>query len=257
MKKKLIIAAIAVSMLMTGCKENENKETISVPYSDMFKSSAPSTTATEEWTVQSDESELYSTLVSQTKAASFNQDIANTPIDDICYITYKADSPKKKETYHSYRVIFRTETDTYLLGTSPYKSCKWDKINSVCREIGNRIYINYQMIGVSPLEIENGIDINYQVIGVPSLKDFELLDESGIYIPGQFEMWTSTLVSSESDKAYYRNSKGSYLATKSVSKKSGVCAIIKVSTTQNDESLLSTSWANYEELKSQLESEAE
>lgn len=242
MKKKLVIIAAAVSVLMTGCAKNENKETISVPYSDMFKTSTSSTAENqpEEPTVQASGSNLQSNLILQNKAAPFNQDVANTPIDEICFIPYKAKNPKKKEKfYYGYRVIFRTETDTYLLGTAPYKSCKWEDISSICQEL------------------EDFIEIDCQMIGVPSFDDLELLEESQIYIPGRFEMWTSTPTSPGSTKAYYRNSKGSHRAERDMSKKSGVCAIIKVSTSQNDEELLSTSWTNYEELKSQLESEEE
>ena len=240
MKQKLVILAAVVGFLMTGCMADENKETISVPYSDMFKTSVSSSCAAEEMNVTENIPDLQSNLVLQTKAAALNQDIANTPIGDICFIQYKAKNTKKNDRYcYGYRVIFRTETDTYLLGTSPYKFCKWDDINSICREL------------------EDMIETDCQMVGVPSLNDLELLDESQVYLPGRFEMWTSTPVSQDSSRAYYRNSKGSYRAVKEASKKSGVCAIIKVSIPQNDETLLSTSWSNYEELKSLLEAEEE
>lgn len=190
--------------------------------------------------MQANESNPQNNPLARIGVPTDNQEIANAPIDEVCYLPYKVTDPEKDEAFsHGYRVIFRTETDTYLLGNYPYKFCKWDDITLVCQEI------------------ENLLETECQMVGVLSQNDLELLSEAGIYIPGQFEMWTSTPVTEVSTKVYFRNSNGSFLASKDKSKESGVCALIRVSTVQNDEALLSTALPNYEAIKAQFEAEEE
>lgn len=189
---------------------------------------------------QANESTTQSNALPRIGVPTDNQEIANAPIDEVCYLPYKVTDPKKDEAFsHGYRVIFRTETDTYLLGNYPYKFCKWDDITLVCQEI------------------ESLLETECQMVGVLSQSDLELLSKAGIYIPGQFEMWTSTPVTEVSTKVYFRNSNGSFLASKDKSKESGVCALIRVSTVQNDEALLSTALPTYEAIKAQFEAEEE
>lgn len=189
-------------------------------------------------TTQANETSPQNSPLARIGVPTDNQEIANAPIDEVCYLPYKVTDPEKDKAFsHGYRVIFRTETDTYLLGNYPYKLCKWDDINLVCQEI------------------ESLIETECQMVGILSQNDLELLSEAGIYIPGQFEMWTSTPVTETSSNVYYRNSKGSFRASKDKSKESGVCALIRVSTVQNDETLLSTALPNYEVIKAQFETE--
>lgn len=146
--------------------------------------------------------------------------------------------PKTKYDY-GYKVIFRTNTDTYLLGITPYGQCKWDDVNDMCRKISDLIEADCSMVGI------------------PSLEDLQYLTDCGIYLPGQYEMWTSTPANPKGNKVYFRNKKGAFYSTKSKTDTCGVCAIIRISTTQNDPELLSSSLSNYEEAKARLEAEEE
>lgn len=191
------------------------------------------------------------------------QAVANLQLGDICYFAYKTgdenvtedesssdaeddsengdkpeERPRSKPKYdHGYRVVFRTETDTYLLGILPYGQCKWDDVNDMCRKIGDLIEADCRMVGI------------------PSLDDLQYLTDCGIYLPGQYEMWTSTPASPK--KVYYRNKKGAFYSTKGKLETCGVCAIIKISSPQSDPELLSSSLSNYEEAKARLEAEEE
>lgn len=194
------------------------------------------------------------------------QTVAELSFGDICYFPYKTgdedkqennsedetdddteDEETSKEEYvskkmkydYGYRVVFRTETDTYLLGTFPYDYCVWDDVNDVC------------------LTIEGLIEADCQMVGIPSFEDLKYFIDCGIVIPGQYEMWTSTRVNPEGNNIYYRNKKGAIYSTKNKTQKCGVCAMIKVSTTQNDPELLSSSWSYYDEVKARLEAEEE
>lgn len=155
---------------------------------------------------------------------------------------YKKDAEKalqkKEKVYdYGYRVVFRTETDTYLLGIFPYDECEWNNVNDICLEISSRFKSDVQMVGV------------------PSLEDLQYFTKCGIYLSGQYEMWTSTPTSATGTKAYYRNEKGAFYSTKDKSKKCGVCAIIRINSPQNNEDLISSFLPDYEETKSRLEEE--
>lgn len=194
----------------------------------------------------------------KTAVKTDNKDVANTPPGEICYLPYKTAEPEepekttsgesgsesetkpKTEKYdHGYRVVFRTSSETYLMGVTPYKSCKWDDIGKVCKEI------------------EDKIEADCEIVGAPSLEDLKMFTEAGIYFPEKHEIWTSTLTAEKGFKAYYRNSKGTFYSTKSTSQICGVCVIIKVKTSQSNNELLSNSQSNFNELKAQLEKEAE
>lgn len=168
-----------------------------------------------------------------------NDEIANTPIGGTCYIPYN-ETINGKRYLHPYQVVFRTETDTYLLGLFPYKNCSWNLANTICQEL------------------ENNISIDCNMVGVPSSEDIEFFYDNGSAIPVTMEMWTNTASSPTASKACFRNSKGSYYSTKNKSDECGLCALIKVSTPQNDNSLLSKSYCSQEEYnaqKTQLELE--
>ena len=197
------------------------------------------------------------------------QAVANLQFGDICYFPYKpenknitsdevtsepgentgdktedADKQEAKQRPitkydHGYRVVFRTETDTYLLAIMPYGQCVWDDVNDMCRKISDLIEADCQMVGI------------------PSLEDLQYLTDCGIYLPGQYEMWTSTPANPKGNKVYFRNKKGAFYSTKSKLETCGVCAIIRVSSPQSDPELLSSSLSNYEEAKDRLEAEEE
>lgn len=192
------------------------------------------------------------------------QTVADLYFGDICYFPYKTgdedvsedendsvpegddeesskvENRRPKPKYdHGYRVVFRTETDTYLLGITPYDYCIWDDVDDMC------------------LKIEESIEAECQMVGVPSFEDMKYFIDCGIVFPGQYEMWTQTPASPNGKKMYYRNQKGAIYSTKSQTEKCGVCAIIKISTTQNDPELLSSSLADYDGAKARLEAEEE
>ena len=197
------------------------------------------------------------------------QAVADLSLGDICYFPYKngnedkpddtseneneetednaegEDSskeeikrPKPKYDY-GYRVVFRTETDTYLMGIFPYDYCRWDDVNDMC------------------LKIEGMIEADCQMVGIPSFDDLRYFTDRGIYLPGKYEMWTQTPATTNGSKFFYRNEKGAFNTTKSKTEKCGVCAIIKITAPQNDPELLSSSLADYETAKARLEAEEE
>lgn len=200
-----------------------------------------------------------------------SQAVADLQFGDICYFAYKTadkdmtesedttdnennsenedeqedgdkqeSKPKPQIKYdHGYRVVFRTNTDTYLLGISPYGQCSWDDVNDTC------------------LKISDLIEADCQMVGIPSLEDLQYFTDCGIYLPGQYEMWTSTLANTKGNKVYFRNKKGAFYSTKSKTDRCGVCAIIRISSPKNDPELLSSSLSNYEEAKARLEAEEE
>lgn len=198
----------------------------------------------------------------KTTAGAVNKDVASTPLGGVCYLPYKPDepetsepdkttsgessttsdsAPKKKEKTkydYGYRVVFRTSSETYLMSVTPYKSCKWEDISKVCKEI------------------EDKLETECEMVGAPSLEDLKMFTEAGINFPEKHEFWTSTLTAEKGFKAYYRNSKGTFYATKSTSQVCGACVIIKVKTSQSNNELLSSSWENFNELKARLEKEA-
>ena len=135
--------------------------------------------------------------------------------------------------------MFRTETDTYLLGTVPYDSCKWKEVNDMCLKIGELIEADCQMVGI------------------PSFDDLRYFTDCGIYLPGRYEMWTRTPATPDGKKMYFRNEKGAFYSTKSQTQSCGVCAIIRITSPQNDPELLSSSLDNYAEAKARLEAEEE
>lgn len=218
------------------------------------------------------ESETKPVLVTPTKlpdkaaGSAVNKDIANTPLGGVCYLPYKQEQPeetsepnqnqttsgesnsesdsgskpkKEKTKYdYGYRVVFRTSSETYLMGSTPYKTCAWDDIGKVCREI------------------EEKLETDCEMVGAPSLEDLKMFTEAGIYFPEKHEFWTSTLTAEKGFKAYYRNSKGTFYSTKSTSQTCGACVIIKVKTSQSNNELLSSSWENFSKLQAQLEKEA-
>lgn len=139
---------------------------------------------------------------------------------------------------YGYRVVFRTSSETYLMGITPYKNCTWDDLNSVCAEIGEKL------------------ETECEVVGAPSFEDLKMFTEAGIYFPEKHEFWTSSLTAEKGHKAYYRSSNGTFYSTKSTSMTSGACAIIKVKTSQSNAELLSNSRPNFDALKAQLEKEA-
>ncbi len=162
-----------------------------------------------------------------------NTELKKSEIDKLI-----SEAEKKEEKYdHGYRVVFKTETDTYLLGIFPHDNCKWNEANDMCREI------------------ESLIEADCQMVGIPSLEDLRYFTDCGIYLSGQYDMWTST--SASPNNAYYRNNKGAFYSTRSKSKDCGVCAIIRISAPQDDASLLSSALPNYEEAKARLEAEEE
>lgn len=191
------------------------------------------------------------------------QAVAALQFGDICYFPYKPENKNitadeknsetededgnKQETKqrpitkydHGYRVVFRTETDTYLLGILPYGQCAWEDVNDMCRKISE------------------AIEADCQMVGIPSLKDLQYLNDCGIYLPGQYEMWTSTPANPKGNKVYFRNKKGAFYSTKGKLETCGVCAIIRISSPQSDPELLSSSLSNYEEAKARLEAEEE
>lgn len=167
-----------------------------------------------------------------------NQAVANLPLGDICYFPYKNDTEKTKYD-HGYKVVFRTGSDTYLLGIFPHGECKWNDVNDMCGEIADLLEADCQMVGA------------------PSLEDLEYFNDCGIYFPGGYEMWTTTLAGSGDNTVYFRNRKGAFYSTKEKSQKCGVCALIKVSAPQNDAELLSSFMPNYEETAARLQAEEE
>ena len=197
----------------------------------------------------------------QSRSGVYNSasDVASIPLGDVCYIPYKVvmpetpakpadpdnssdqDEPKNVKIPtkydYGYRVIFRTPTDTYLLAMSPYKQCHWNEITDVLTEL------------------ENEFEPTVTMVGAPSVNDLRDIAESGVYLTNKFDMWTSTPVTEGSAKAYYCNSKGAYYATQGVSRNCGLCAIIKVSTSQNNAELLSTAYEGYNDFKARLEAE--
>lgn len=206
----------------------------------------------------------------QSKTVTYTSDqaVADLQIGDICFFPYKTDSelypqetseetsdtstsgstssdtsskpPKKEKTYnYGYKVVFRTETDTYLLAVSPYDTCEWDEINDMCLEIASRFKSTVQMLGA------------------PSREDLKYFTSVGIYLPGQYEMWTSTLTTEAGGRAYFRNTKGAFNSGRDVTKDCGVCAIIKVTAPQSNAELLSSELSFYEEAKARLEREEE
>ena len=196
------------------------------------------------------------------------QAVADLLLGDICYFPYKTgdedipedengsevdgdneneseESPKeeirvpKKKYDYGYRVVFRTESDTYLLGIFPYDYCKFEDVNDMC------------------LKISDLIEADCEMVGIPSFDDLRYFTDCGIYLPGKYEMWTQTPATPDGKKMYYRNEKGAFYSTKSKTLSCGVCAIIRVSASQNDPELLSSSLPNYEEAKARLEAEEE
>lgn len=248
----------------SSTSSNESKP--ASPQEKPASSQAPAKTET-----SNTESEPKLVLVTPTKtpdkttAGAVNKDIASTPLGGICYLPYKPDEPvetsepdkttsgesgsesnsepkKKKEKTkydYGYRVVFRTSSETYLMGVTPYKSCKWDDIGKICKEI------------------EDKLETECEMLGAPSLEDLKMFTEAGIYFPERHEIWTSTLTAEKGFKAYYRNTKGTFYSTRSTSDICGVCVIIKVKTSQSNSELLSNSQPNFNELKSRLEKEAE
>lgn len=193
------------------------------------------------------------------------QAVADLSLGDICYFSYKTEDeeipsdntsetedeteedegaekvnkrPKPKYNY-GYRVVFRTESDTYLLGITPYDHCKWDDVNDMC------------------LKIADQIEAECEMVGIPSFDDLRYFTDRGIYLPGKYEMWTQSPATPDGKKVYYRNEKGAFYSTKSKTQSSGVCALIKISASQNDSELLSSSLADYDEAKTRLEAEEE
>lgn len=124
------------------------------------------------------------------------------------------------------------------MGITPYKNCTWDKLNSVCAEIGEKL------------------ETDCEIVGAPSLEDLKMFTEAGIYFPEKHEFWTSTLTAENGYRAYYRSKNGTFYSTKSTSMTSGACVMIKVKTSQSNNELLSNSRPNFAELKAQLEKEA-
>lgn len=204
-------------------------------------------------------------LPEKTTSDAAKRDIASTPLGGVCYLAYKPDTPaetskpnqttsgesgtesdtsnslpkKEKTKYdYGYRVVFRTSSETYLMGTTPYKTCAWDDIGKVCKEI------------------EEKLETECEMVGAPSLEDLKMFTESGICFPEKHEFWTSTKTAEKGFKAYYRSKNGTFYSTKSTSLTSGVCVIIKVKTSQSNNELLSSSWENFNALKAQLEKEA-
>lgn len=202
-----------------------------------------------------------------TGANATGKDPAAVALGGICYLSYKvpetpvneeskpstdsntsdtsdtsqtATTPRKAPTKYDYgyRVVFRTSSETYLMGVSPYKNCKWKDLNSVCAEIGEKL------------------ETECEIVGAPSLEDLQMFAEAGIYFPEKHEFWTSTLTAENGSKAYYRAKNGAFYSTKSISKTSGACVIIKVKTSQSDAELLSNNRPNFDALKTQLEKEA-
>lgn len=165
-----------------------------------------------------------------------NAEIKKSDVDRLKSVNNRRTNEETKYDY-GYRVVFRTNTDTYLLGIFPHDLCEWNEVNDVCREI------------------ENKFESDCQMVGAPSLEDLEYFTKCGIYLPGQYEMWTSTPISEQGNKAYYRNQKGAFYSTRSKSEKCGVCAIIRVSAPQDDPELLSSFLPDYEETKARLEAE--
>lgn len=165
-----------------------------------------------------------------------NEEIANKPIGTTCYIPY-SEIINGKRYCHPYQVVFRTETDTYLLGIYPYKTCSWNRANDVCQEL------------------KDNISIDCNMVGMPSREDIKLFYENNAAVPTTMETWTRTPSSEKNVGVYYRNSKGSYSSVKSKSDECGLCVLIRVSTSQSDEKLLSTSCKGYNAIKQQLELE--
>lgn len=201
-----------------------------------------------------------------TGANATGKDPAAVALGGICYLPYKVPEPAVEESKPStdsgtesdntsqtapkppkvptkydygYRVVFRTSSETYLMGITPYKNCTWDKLNSVCAEIGEKL------------------ETDCEIVGAPSLEDLKMFTEAGIYFPEKHEFWTSTLTAENGYRAYYRSKNGTFYSTKSTSMTSGACVIIKVKTSQSNSELLSNSQPNFAELKAQLEKEAE
>lgn len=202
-----------------------------------------------------------------TGANATGKDPAAVALGGVCYLPHKVPEPPVEEskpstdsnnsgtesdtsdTYkkpvkvptkydYGYRVVFRTSSETYLMGITPYKNCTWDDLNSVCAEIGEKL------------------ETECEVVGAPSLEDLEMFTEAGIYFPEKHEFWTSTLTAEKGYRAYYRSSNGAFYSTKSTSMTSGACVIIRVKTSQSNNELLSSSQPNFDALKAQLEKEA-
>lgn len=200
-----------------------------------------------------------------TGANATGKDPAAVALGGVCYLPYKVPEPPAEESKPStdsgtesdttsdsykkpvkaptkydygYRVVFRTSSETYLLGVTPYKSCTWDDLNSVCLEVGEKL------------------ETECEVVGAPSFEDLKMFTEAGIYFPEKHEFWTSTLTAEKGHKAYYRSSNGTFNSAKSTSLTSGACVLIKVKTSQSNSELLSNSRPNFDALKAQLEKEA-
>lgn len=204
-----------------------------------------------------------------TGANATGKDPAAVALGGVCYLPYKVPEPPVEESKPStdsgtesgtesdttsgsykkpvkaptkydygYRVVFRTSSETYLLGVTPYKNCTWDDLNSVCLEVGEKL------------------ETECEVVGAPSFEDLKMFTEAGIYFPEKHEFWTSTLTAEKGHKAYYRSSNGTFNSTKSTSLTSGACVMIKVKTSQSNSELLSNSRPNFDALKAQLEKEA-
>lgn len=204
-----------------------------------------------------------------TGANATGKDPAAVALGGVCYLPYKVPEPPAEESKPStdsgtesgsesdttsgsykkpvkaptkydygYRVVFRTSSETYLLGVTPYKNCTWDDLNSVCLEVGEKL------------------ETECEVVGAPSFEDLKMFTEAGIYFPEKHEFWTSTLTAEKGHKAYYRSSNGTFNSTKSTSLTSGACVMIKVKTSQSNSELLSNSRPNFDALKAQLEKEA-
>ena len=199
---------------------------------------------------------------------AIGKDPAAVALGGVCYLPYKVPEPPAEESKPStdsgtesgtesdtasgsykkpvkvptkydygYRVVFRTSSETYLMGITPYKTCTWDDLNRVCAEIGEKL------------------ETECEVVGAPSLEDLKMFTEAGIYFPEKHEFWTSTLTAEKGHKAYYRSSNGTFNSTKSTSLTSGACVIVKVKTSQSNAELLSNSRPNFDALKAQLEKE--
>ncbi|MCM1166309.1 MAG: hypothetical protein NC299_01170 [Lachnospiraceae bacterium] len=221
MKRKFVILA-ALCVLLAGCSDGSAREPITVNYSDMFARSQD----LEEVTVQRELGSLYTSA----------QDAADTPLGDVCYLPYKQRDDKKTKYNVGYRAVFRTSSDTYLLGVFPSVTCKWEDLNDECEKLGKML------------------DAECTVVGAPSLEDLEFFNSAGVYIPGRYEMWTATLA--DESKAFYRNAKGSYESSRSIKKKCGLCVLIKITAQQSDAELLTpTDIPGYEAAKTRLEEE--
>lgn len=161
-------------------------------------------------------------------------DIASIPIGGLFYVPYT-------DNYtHCYKVVFRTTTDTYLMGMYSYKTCEWKDITAVCKNLESEILIDCNMVGA------------------PSLEDLKTFIDSEVFIPATTDFWTTTPTKPNSAAVKIRNTKGSNSAELLKTEKCGICAIIRVSTSQNEKELLSSSYLipnEFNGLKARLEFE--